>query len=83
MLEDITAANTWGSYRGTCIPTDAEGFILERMESAWMCGAYAMLSIEARLRRETPARGEALKDRLLAEVEKRIYELDVGGKRDG
>lgn len=86
-LEEATALEVWSSYRETMIPPigtsegETSAFSVERMESAFMCGAYFALSMAQRLTQETPERMKANLDRLEGEVLVRIGALDpIAGK---
>jgi hypothetical protein len=84
-LEDISLAGIWDAYRaGRIPPPDAggpEAWLLARLEEAWYAGAYFVLALDIRLRSETAERSAALTDRLLAESEDRLLELnDYPGK---
>jgi hypothetical protein len=83
VLEDMTLEAVWQSYRQSLIPQDVDPFIVERMKSAWVCGAYAMVALEHRLRTESPERRTALLDRWLAELLAAAQLLDGKGTTDG
>lgn len=77
-LEDITADNLWREYETSQLPPVEETgeFIREQLRKAMAVGAWTMLALEDRLRRETPERRTALLDRFRAEYEKYLRGLD-------
>lgn len=70
-LEDITAESLWDQYAASQLPgVDTTGdFVRSELRKAFLCGAWSMLSMEERLRRESLERRTALLDRLRAEHE--------------
>lgn len=67
-LEDLTAEKLWGAFRDKSIPKEGvDPFLLERIQEAFLSGAYSILMLELRLRREPKERGIPLMDRLRAE----------------
>lgn len=70
-LEDMTAERLWQEYAESQLPSaEVTGdFIREQLRTAMFVGAWTMLALEERLRRETPERRNALLDRFRGEYE--------------
>lgn len=79
-LEDITAEGMWNEYADSQLPgVEQTGeFVREQLRKAFLCGAWGMLSIEQRLRRESTERSTALLDRLRAEHEAAFVAMEGG-----
>lgn len=70
-LEDMNLEGVWGEYAARCLPSaeNTGDFIRSELRKCFLAGAWTMLSLEERLRRESPERAHALLDRLRAEAE--------------
>lgn len=83
-LEDESTEDLWDAYAATQLPPVEETgeFIRAQLRKVFFCGAWTMLALEERLRRETQERSDALLDRHRAECE-RAFEAMEGGRPAG
>lgn len=77
-LEDMNLEGVWNEYAERLLPpAETTGdFIRSELRKCFLAGAWTMLSLEERLRRESPERSHALLDRLRAEAEAHFRAMD-------